>query len=66
MIGEIDLNDPRIMNAREAAQKWKLDDSSIRKRIGDFPNGTIKKFGRDWVVTIRGMEAVFGKLKEDD
>lgn len=62
----INLNDPRIMNTKEAATRWgKKDDSLIRHRKDEFPEGTIRKIGRDWVVTEEGMEAVFGKLKED-
>jgi hypothetical protein len=65
-VDRVNLDDPRIMAAKEACKKWKIDDSTLRKRIADFPSGTIKKFGKQWVVTQEGMETVFGKLKEDE
>lgn len=59
---QLDLNDPDIMSTKEAAERWRFKtDSSIRQRINEFPPGTARKFGRDWVVTAEGMEAVFGK-----
>ncbi|MFD0587772.1 helix-turn-helix domain-containing protein [Paenibacillus sp. GCM10027627] len=57
----INLDDSRIMNSKDAAKRWGKDDSSIRFRKNDFPSGTLRKIGRDWVVTEEGMEAVFGK-----
>lgn len=61
----IDLNDPRIMDSKTATEKWRIDDSTLRKKKNDFPEGTLRKIGNSWAVTIEGMEAVFGKLKED-
>jgi len=61
----INLDDPEIMSTKEAAKRWgKQDDSTIRHRVTEFPKGTIRKIGRDWVVTEEGMVAVFGKIKE--
>lgn len=50
-----------LMSTREAAEFWGLDESSIRKRIDDFPPGTVRKFGKQWVVSRKGMEKIFGK-----
>lgn len=59
----MDLNNKDIMSTKEAAQRWGLkDDSTIRKRVKDFPPGSIRKFGKQYVVTKEGMEEVFGKI----
>jgi AraC-like DNA-binding protein len=58
----VNLNDKNIMSTKEAAERWGFkDDSTIRKRVNDFPEGTIRKFGKQYVVTKEGMEAVFNK-----
>ncbi|ALS22260.1 helix-turn-helix domain-containing protein [Paenibacillus naphthalenovorans] len=62
----IDLNDPRIMSSAEACEQWGIDDSTLRKAHNRFPIGSIRKFGRDWVVTDFGMNQVFGRRKEDN
>lgn len=53
-----------LMSTREAAEIWGLDESSIRKRIHDFPPGTVRKFGKQWVVTRDGMKKVFGEPRK--
>jgi len=50
-----------LMSTKEAAEIWGLDESTIRKRIDDFPSGTVRKFGKQWVVSRKGMEKIFGK-----
>lgn len=52
-----------LMSTKEAAELWGIDESSIRKRIDDFPPGTVRKFGKQWVVTRDGMKKVFGTKK---
>ncbi len=59
----INLNDPSLLSSRQACQEWGINDSTLRKRINDFPDGTIRKFGSSWVVTREGMLAVFGQPK---
>ena len=51
-----------LMSAAEAAQKWNLDESSIRKacRDGRIPGTECRKFGKQWIVTNSGMESAFG------
>lgn len=52
------------MSTKEAAIRWGYkDDSSIRKKIVQFPYGTARKFGKQWVVTKEGMEKIFGEPK---
>jgi sulfur relay (sulfurtransferase) DsrC/TusE family protein len=58
---KINLNDPLMMSTQEAAKKWNIDDSNIRQRIKSFPQGSIRKFGKQWVVTEYGMRCVFGE-----
>jgi hypothetical protein len=62
----INLNDPDIMDSKEAVTKWGIDDSTLRKRKDDFPEGSIRKIGTSWAVTREGMENIFGKLKGDE
>ncbi|EHO50467.1 hypothetical protein FC98_GL001775 [Lentilactobacillus kisonensis DSM 19906 = JCM 15041] len=60
----IDLNDPDIMSSSEAAKRWhKADDyvrQMYRKTPEKFPEGSIRKFGKQLVVTRQGMEMVTG------
>lgn len=60
----IDLNDPDIMDSKDASRIWGHADNYVRLFIkqnpGKFPNGSIRKFGQTWVVTTRGMEAITG------
>ena len=60
----IDLNSPDIMDAKEAAKIWGKNDGHVRtfykQNPGKFPDGSIRKFGRAWVVTTEGMEAITG------
>ncbi|WP_240456739.1 helix-turn-helix domain-containing protein [Virgibacillus halodenitrificans] len=57
----INLNDARILSSSQACFLWRIHDSSLRKKIRQFPTGTIRRVGKTWVVTVKGMEAVFGE-----
>jgi len=61
--GKILMSDD-IMSTKEAAEKWGINESAIRKRIDDFPIGSARKFGKQWVVTADGMRHVFGDPKD--
>lgn len=52
------------MSGSEAAERWNIDPSNIRLRHQEFPEGTIRKFGKSWVVTEEGMYAVFGRPRK--
>ncbi|WP_343059785.1 helix-turn-helix domain-containing protein [Saccharibacillus deserti] len=39
---------------------WGKDDSYMRRTFSQFPAGTIRKFGKVWIVTREGMEARYG------
>ncbi|MBW3349863.1 helix-turn-helix domain-containing protein [Limosilactobacillus reuteri] len=60
----INLNSSDIMDAREAAKIWGKNDGYVRTAYKQnpekFPEGSIRKFGRAWVVTTKGMEAITG------
>lgn len=58
---EINLNEPHILSSSEACFLWGIDDSYLRKKTEEFPKGTIRRVGKQWIVTPKGMEAVFGK-----
>ncbi|CCI87049.1 helix-turn-helix domain-containing protein [Lactobacillus gigeriorum] len=61
----INLDNVNIMDARQAAEIWGLSEGYVRKRINQapqkFPKGSIRKFGKQWVITTEGMEAITGK-----
>lgn len=65
----LDLNTDDIMSSNEAARRWhKADDyvrQAYRKTPWKFPIGTIRKFGKQLVVTRRGMEIVTGTTEEE-
>lgn len=50
-----------IMSSAEACRKWGISTSTLRMNVEKFPQGTIRKFGKQWVVTEEGMKAVFGE-----
>ncbi len=58
------LNDERILSSADACRLWGIDSSSLRKQVHLFPEGTIRKLGRDWIVTFEGMANVFGRYEE--
>lgn len=61
---KINLNTPDIMPANEASKIWGHAENYVRLVIKQnpdrFPEGSIRKFGRQWVVTTEGMEAMTG------
>lgn len=60
------LHDLRILDAASAAERWGIDPSRIRQSFDRFPRGTIRKFGKQWVVTIEGMFHVFGPPRKKE
>ncbi|MDX8289717.1 MULTISPECIES: helix-turn-helix domain-containing protein [Metabacillus] len=59
------LLDENIMSSAQACKEWGIDDSALRKRVNQFPPGTIRKFGKTWVVTSEGMCRVFGEKRRN-
>lgn len=61
---EINLNDPNIMDAGDASQIWGHAKNYVRRTYksnpSKFPQGSIRKFGKQWIVTTKGMEAITG------
>lgn len=53
-----------IMSAREAGEIWGLNEGFVRVHMREgrdhFPPGIIRKFGKQWIITTRGMEAITG------
>lgn len=52
-----------LLTPAEAAQIWKLNESTIRYAIlnGKFRPNEACKFGKQWIVTVSGMARVFCK-----
>lgn len=61
---EINLNDPNIMDAKDASKIWGHAENYVRRTYksnpSKFPKGSIRKFGKQWIVTTKGMEAITG------
>lgn len=61
---KINLDDLDIMDAQEASHIWGHASNYVRlfmkQNPSKFPKGSIRKFGRSWVVTTQGMEAITG------
>lgn len=53
------------ISASEAAQKWGLDDSTIRQAIrrGQFEKGEYRKSGSVWLVRESAMKRLYGEPK---
>lgn len=65
----INLDDNDIMSAGEASKLWGKSDNYVRQMLAKypekFPAGSVRKIGRQLVVTRQGMEAVTGIRKND-
>jgi hypothetical protein len=48
------------MSTAEAAARWGITTGRIRQKEKAFPSGTLRKFGKQWVVLDVGMYYVFG------
>lgn len=61
---KIDLNDPNIMDAGDASKIWGHANNYVRRTYKNnpskFPEGSIRKFGKQWIVTTECMEAITG------
>lgn len=61
---KINLNDPNIMDAGDASKIWGHAKNYVRRTYksnpSKFPEGSIRKFGKQWIVTTEGMEAITG------
>ena len=61
---KINLNDPNIMDAGDASRIWGHAENYVRRTYKSnplkFPEGSIRKFGKQWIVTTEGMEAITG------
>ena len=69
MAVKIDLNNPEIMSAQVASSMWGKADNYVRQMYAKypdkFPEGSIRKFGKQLVITREGMEAVTGVKQSD-
>lgn len=64
MSQHINLDSPDIMDAQEASRIWGHAENYVRVFIRQnpdkFPAGSVRKIGKQWVVTTEGMEAITG------
>lgn len=63
----INLNSCDIMDTKEAAERWGKSENYVRQMYRKYPNkfppGTIRKFGKQILITREGMECIT-KIKE--
>lgn len=63
-MAKINLDTPDIMDAQKASKIWGHAENYVRlfyqQNPEKFPKGSIRKIGRQWVVTTEGMEAITG------
>ncbi|MCY8234118.1 hypothetical protein HPB58_23210 [Priestia filamentosa] len=62
-LNKINLSSNHILSSAQACEEWGINSSTLRKRVQDFPVGSIRKFGNCYAVTRSGMVAVFGHPK---
>ncbi len=62
--GDLNLLDNEIMSSTGAIEEWGIELSTLRKRINDFPKGSIRKIGTTYAVPRFGMRCVFGSDKK--
>lgn len=64
MSEHINLNNPNIMDTAEASRIWGKNRAYVRtvykETPNKFPKGSIRKFGRAWVITTEAMETITG------
>lgn len=52
----------RLLSFAEAAEIWKIDQSTLRKAVADGrlkPGQDCRKFGKQWVITVDAMAREF-------
>lgn len=57
-----------LLSLKDAADLWHLEESTIRKAIANekFTNNVeVKKFGKQWVISKKAMQRVYGYLYND-
>lgn len=58
----VNLNDPNIMDAKDVSKIWGHAENYVRRaykhNFSNFPRGSIRKFGKQWIVTTDEMEAI--------
>lgn len=64
-------NDPfeGLMSFKEATDLWGLNESTLRKAVSYgklIEDVDVKKFGKQWVITIGAMEREYGKRPENN
>ena len=58
-----------LMSFKEATDLWQLNESTLRKAVsyGKFQEGIdVKKFGKQWVITIEAMEREYGPMPKTE
>ncbi|KRM88266.1 helix-turn-helix domain-containing protein [Lacticaseibacillus thailandensis] len=64
-MAKINLNDADLLTSTEAAEIWGKNKTyvrtSLRQNPDKWPAGSWRKFGREIIVTVEGMEAVTGE-----
>lgn len=57
-----------LLSFKDATERWGLNESTLRKAVayGKLKeNVDVKKFGKQWIITIDAMEREYGKIKDE-
>lgn len=57
-----------LLSFKEATDMWHLNESTLRKAVsyGKLEEGVdVKKFGKQWIITIEAMEREYGSKPLD-
>lgn len=64
-----ELNSKDLMSASEASVRWGYDEGYVRQQLSKYPEkfkeGTIRKFGKTYIITREGMEHLTGMSEKE-
>lgn len=69
MVKKYELTSQDLMSASEASVRWGYDEGYVRQQLSKYPEkfkmGTIRKFGKTYIITRDGMEHLTGKTEKE-
>ncbi|MGM0220143.1 helix-turn-helix domain-containing protein [Enterococcus sp. AZ126] len=69
MTKKYELSSEDLMTASEASERWSYDEGYVRQQLSKYPEkfkeGTIRKFGKTYIITREGMEHLTGMTEEE-
>ena len=69
MTKKYELSSEDLMSASEASGRWGYDEGYVRQQLSKYPEkfkeGTIRKFGKTYIITREGMEYLTGMTEKE-